>query len=198
MILCYQAPVHSVCDVGGVQTECGCIVMWRWSTLTRKQYAEMWKSSWVAGLGWFSSWIKLGFPGSLVGKESACSAGDPCSILGLGRSPGEGNGNPLKYSCLESPIDRETWWAIVHGISRVGQDLTTKPHHHQRPRSGFRGRIQVLQGLGRVAKWKYGELLKWGKETHLRNKQTCTVGDFCARLKSELDELQKKIFVIPH
>ena len=46
------------------------------------------------------------------GKESACSAGDPGLISGLGRSPGEGNGNPLQYSYLENPMDREARWAI--------------------------------------------------------------------------------------
>ena len=48
----------------------------------------------------------MSFPGSSVGKESACSAGDSGSIPGLGISPGEGNGNPLDYSCLENPMDR--------------------------------------------------------------------------------------------
>ena len=47
---------------------------------------------------------------------SACNAGDPGSIPGSGRSPGEGNGNPLQDSCLENPMDREAWWAIVHGV----------------------------------------------------------------------------------
>ena len=54
------------------------------------------------------------FPCSSVGKESACSLGDTGSIPGLGRSPGEGNGNPLQYPCLENLIDREAWWAAVH------------------------------------------------------------------------------------
>ena len=57
-----------------------------------------------------SSW---GFPGGSVGKESACSVGDPGSILGLGRFPREGNGNPLQYSCLGNLIDRGAWWATV-------------------------------------------------------------------------------------
>ena len=60
----------------------------------------------------------MGFPHSSVGKESACNAGDPGSIPGLGRSPGEGNGNPLQYSCLENPMDRGAWQAIVHGIAK--------------------------------------------------------------------------------
>ena len=52
---------------------------------------------------------KLGFPGGSEGKESACNAGDPGLIPGLRRSPGEGNGNLLQYSCLENPMDREAW-----------------------------------------------------------------------------------------
>ena len=69
----------------------------------------------------------LPFPHSLVGKESACSAGDLGSIPGSGRSPGEGNGNPLQYSCLENPMDRGAWQATVHGVTRAGHDLVTKP-----------------------------------------------------------------------
>ena len=59
-----------------------------------------------------------GFPGGLYGKESAYSAGALGSVPGLGRSPGERNGNPLQYSCLENPMDREAWWAIVHGVAK--------------------------------------------------------------------------------
>ena len=67
------------------------------------------------------------FPHSSVGKESACNAGDLGWIPGSGRSPGEGNGNPLQYSCLENPMDRGAWWATAHGVARVGHDLATKP-----------------------------------------------------------------------
>ena len=49
------------------------------------------------------------FPGGSAGKESACNVGDLGLIPGLGRSPGEGNGNPLQYSCLENPMDRAAW-----------------------------------------------------------------------------------------
>ena len=66
-------------------------------------------------------------PCSSVGKESACNAADPGLIPGLGRSPGEGNGNPLRYSCLENPMDRRVRRATVHGVSRVRHDLATKP-----------------------------------------------------------------------
>ena len=64
----------------------------------------------------------LAFPHSLVGKESACSAGDLGLIPGSGRSPGEGNGNPLQYSCLENPMDREAWQVTVRGIAE--SDIT--------------------------------------------------------------------------
>ena len=60
----------------------------------------------------------MGFPGGSDGKESACNAGDLGSIPGSGRSPGEGIGNPLHYSCLENPTDREAWQAIVHGVGK--------------------------------------------------------------------------------
>ena len=63
-----------------------------------------------------------GFPGGSDGKESACSAGDLDLILGSGRSPGEGNGNPLQYFCLENPMDRGAWRAAVHGLQRVRHD----------------------------------------------------------------------------
>ena len=59
----------------------------------------------------------MGFAGDSDGKESACKAGDPDSIPGLGRSPGEGNGNPLQYSCLENPMSRGSWQAVVHGVT---------------------------------------------------------------------------------
>ena len=71
-------------------------------------------------------WL-TGFPCRLVGKESAYSAGDLGLIPGSGRFPGEGNGNPLKYSCLENPMDRGAWQAIVHGVGRIRHDLAAKP-----------------------------------------------------------------------
>ena len=61
---------------------------------------------------------KVCFPGGSEDKGSACNAGDPGSIPGLGRSAGEGNGNPLQYSCLENPTDRRVWRATVHGVTK--------------------------------------------------------------------------------
>ena len=66
-----------------------------------------------------------GFPGGSDSKESACNAGDPGLIPGLERSAGEGNGNPLLYSCLYNPMDRGAWQATVHGVERVRHDLAT-------------------------------------------------------------------------
>ena len=64
----------------------------------------------------------IDFPGGSVGKESACNAGDLDSTPGSGRSPGEGNGNPLQYSYLENPMDRGALWATVQGIAQ--SDMT--------------------------------------------------------------------------
>ena len=58
------------------------------------------------------------FPGGSVGKESAWNAGDPSSIPGLGRFPGEGNGNPLQYSCLKDSMDRRACWATDHAVTK--------------------------------------------------------------------------------
>ena len=62
--------------------------------------------------------VLSGFPGSSAGKESACNVGDVGLIPGLGRSPGEGNGNPLQCSCLENSMDRGAWQATVHGVEK--------------------------------------------------------------------------------
>jgi len=59
-----------------------------------------------------------GFPGGSDGKESACNAGDLGSTPGSGRSPGEGKGNPLQYSCLENPMDRGAWQGTVHRVTK--------------------------------------------------------------------------------
>ena len=59
-----------------------------------------------------------GFPGGSELKASTCNAGDLGSIPGSGRPPGEGNGNPLQYSCLENPMDGGDWWATVHGVTK--------------------------------------------------------------------------------
>ena len=76
-----------------------------------------------AGMNWdiglyIYTLLCVRLPCSSNGKESACNAGDLGLIPGSGRSPGEGKGNPLWYSCLENPMDREAWWATVHGVTK--------------------------------------------------------------------------------
>ena len=78
--------------------------------------AFMWAGRCLKGTGPFSN------PGGSDGKECARNMGDPGSIPGLGRSPGEGNDNPLHYSCLENSMDRGAWQGIVHGVARVRHD----------------------------------------------------------------------------
>ena len=70
-----------------------------------------------------------GFPGGSDGKESACTVGDVGSIPGLGRSLGDGNGNPHQYSCPENPMDREAWRAKVHGVAK-NQTRLSDYHFH--------------------------------------------------------------------
>ena len=60
----------------------------------------------------------MGFPGGSEVKASTCNVGDLGSIPGLGRSPGEGNGNPFQYAFLEKPMDGEAWWATVNGVAK--------------------------------------------------------------------------------
>ena len=66
----------------------------------------------------------LGFPGGSEGKASACNAGDQGSIPGLGRSSGDGNGNPLQYPCLENSMDGGAWYATVRGIAKSQTQLS--------------------------------------------------------------------------
>ena len=73
--------------------------------------------------------ICLGFTGGLDGENSACNVRDPGSIPGLGRSPGERNGHPTPVSCLENHMDREAWWAAVHGVAKSQTRLNTFQFH---------------------------------------------------------------------
>ena len=70
---------------------------------------------------------QMSFPGGASGKEPACNAGDirdASLIPGSGRSPGESNGYPLQYSCLENLMVRETWWATVHAVAKSWTQLS--------------------------------------------------------------------------
>ena len=75
---------------------------------------------------------KIGLPGGSEVKASARNAEDLGSIPGSGRSPGEGNGNPLQYSCLENPTDGGAWWATVHGVTKSQTRLSDFTHSQNR------------------------------------------------------------------
>ena len=87
-----------------------------------------WFDSWVGKIRWrrdrLPTPVCLGFPGGSAGKESACSVGNPRSVPGLGRSPGEGKGYPLQYSGLENSTD-----CIVHGVTKSQTGLSDFPFH---------------------------------------------------------------------
>ena len=72
----------------------------------------------------------MDFPDGVVVKNPPVNAGDMASISGLGSSPGEGSGNPLQYSCLGNPMDREDWWATVYGVTEESDTLATKQQQH--------------------------------------------------------------------
>ena len=67
----------------------------------------------------------MDFPGGSVVKNLLTTAGGVSSLPGSGKSPGEGNGNPLQYSCLGNPMDREAWWAIVYKVAKSGIELSS-------------------------------------------------------------------------
>ena len=88
------------------------------------QCRRPWFYSWVRKIPWrmdrLPTPVFLGFPGGSDGKESACNVGNLGSVPQLGRSPGEGHGNPLQCTSLDNPMDREVWQAIVHGVTKSG------------------------------------------------------------------------------
>ena len=95
---------------------------------------------WKCKLNFSEQWnlvMSIVFGGASDGKESACNTGGLGSIPGWGRSPGEGNGYPLHYSCLENSMDRGVWWATVHGVTKSWTWLSD--WHFHSIRSNFPG-----------------------------------------------------------
>jgi len=89
---------------------------------------------------YFGYWL----PGSSDSKESACNVGNLASIPGSGRSPGEGNGNPLQYSCLENPMDRGAWWATYSPWGfRVGHDQSDLACTHAGMKTNYYLKVQM-------------------------------------------------------
>ena len=95
----------------------------------------------------------IGLPWWLSGKESAYNAGDAGLIPGSGRSPGEGNGNSFQYSCLENPMDRGAWWAIVHGVAKSQTQLSNHHCHARWSVIGWtRGCVYRVESMDRGTK----------------------------------------------
>ena len=95
----------------------------------------------------------MGFPGGSDSKESACKAGDPGLILGLGRFPGRGLGKPLQYSCLENSMDRGVWWAKVQGVTNSWTQLSFI-HSLVLPYTGQRFLLTTDTSVGKQASLK--------------------------------------------
>ena len=115
----------------------------------------------------------MGFPGGSDGKESACNAGDPSLIPGLGRSLGEGNGNPFQYACLENSMDRGAWQVTVHGISKSQSWLSDYNFHIHSPvnLSDANGPVFVLRLQGAASSLQVLGLhllanMLWGSGNH--------------------------------
>ena len=96
----------------------------------------------------------MGFSSSADGKASTYNAGDLGLIPGLGRSPGEGNGNPFQYSCLENPMDGGAWWAIVHGVTRLS-NFTTHYYNLSKLPEMVKGREACCALVHGVTKIRY-------------------------------------------
>ena len=132
-------------------------------TLRRRKQAEGWAHSDSHAAGNHEGWdlnsglttplfvkyyYSLKLPWWLSGKESTCSVGDAGLIPLSGRSPGEGNGNLLQHSCLQDSVDRGASWATVQGVTRVTQDLVTKPRqqHHYYSHPYEKNQLPGVQG----------------------------------------------------
>ena len=89
----------------------------------------------------------MGFPGGSDSRESACSVGDPGSIPGVGRSPGEENGNPLQYSCLGNPTERGAWWATVPEVTKSQTQLNDFTFTHSDNLECLQARMALKNGL---------------------------------------------------
>ena len=124
----------------------------------------------VVSLLWYIDG-REGLGGSEV-KASASNAGDPGSIHGLGRSPGEGNGNPLQYSCLENPTDRGAWQATVHGVAKSWTELSHFTSIQRRPYPNHQNLWtcyflwQEFTGMIMVRIMKWGVLSLWAQCNH--------------------------------
>ena len=133
--------------------------------------------SWVRtlflGLSYQGTNPTMGFPGGSDGKESACNAGDPGSKPELARSPGEGNGNPLQYSCLKNSMDRGAWRAPVHGVTN-SQTRLSDEHFHSQESSACVSSLCPLTERGRA--WVSLPQFTWESDLMLATRLANTEG----------------------
>ena len=120
-----------------------------------------------------------GFPGHSGGKKSACNAEDLDSIPGLGRSSGEGNGNPLQYSCLENSTDRGAWWATIHEDAKNWARLSDEAQHSTWWTHNARDTKSKSVRSSRKKEWSYKKIMvqpgskqrrMWGKYIRFHGK----------------------------
>ena len=110
----------------------------------------------IAFIDWILLCARHGFPGSSDCKGSVCNVGDPGLILGSGRSPGEGNGNPLQYSCLENPMDRGAWQATIDRVTK-SQTRLSNWHFHSIV-------LLLFSSLSAFYIWEMYKFVNWSTE----------------------------------
>ena len=133
--------------------------------LTKVKGSHVWNQIYVDEIcNWFlreHMHKARGFPGGSDGKASAYNTGDPGSIPGLGRSPGEGNGNPLQFSCLDNSRDRGAWQAIVHGVTKSQTRLSDQHTQVQGwVPAGNEPFVKCRRQIPSLSPWWYGD--PWG------------------------------------
>ena len=126
-----SAPPYRLCDYRGLPR---LLQPFTYEVGTNSEYwpgcpKDSWAGHRESNYCLFYFFYFLDLPGGSDGEASAYNAGDLGSIPGSGRSPGEGNGNPLQYSCLENPVDRGAWWATVHGVTKSQTRLSDFTFH---------------------------------------------------------------------
>ena len=130
---------------------------------------------------------------SSEGKESACNVGDQDLIPGLGRSPGEGNGNPLQYSCLENSIDGRAWQATVHGVAKSGTGLSDFTSLHLKR---WLGQIANNMFWGEPEKEPCSETLQFCKISiyyHQKTKLHCKINRYQCDKKNVIGLIEKQV-----
>ena len=128
-----------------------------------------------------------GLPRWIRGKESTCNAGDMSLIPGSGRFPGEGNGNPLQYFCLENPMDGEAWWATVHGVAKSRTWLHF--HFHAQYTGKSHKKVHAALEFFTLSRWRTS------RKINLHNKQNFKKYIYLYILPREKDHHSEGIYI---